>query len=212
MATGIELIAAERERKQKIGTRTAGKDAKLDNGELLDAAQCYLNAAFATEELISVDCATEMIDQCWPFDGDPNLSDGTIDNLVRAGALIAAEIDRLQAARTTEAKVESPDSLGPASSEDQTVKSPFSEAELLSLGFVKSVTPQSTAFVHECGVIHSRGDGRWSYAGLIMAPFKNIDDLSRFIASYKSLNAAGKALNEVLKSVVYSEGLVAIGK
>ena len=95
MKTGIELIAEERQR--QIGSEgwTPEHDA-MDNsgGELAMAAACY---AFDAVALPTID-AKGFIYNNWPWSRKwwkPTPCD-TIRQLVKAGALIAAEIDRLQ--------------------------------------------------------------------------------------------------------------------
>lgn len=92
--SGVGLIAAERDR--QIDEYPAGHDSVHDASQLLQAAHAYaLQAARPTN-----DSGAPMI---WPWteaEWKPKRDDaGRIDvvaNLVVAGALIAAEIDRLQ--------------------------------------------------------------------------------------------------------------------
>jgi len=87
MKSGVELITAERERQISEEGWTAEHDASHSDGELGMAAICYvLGRGNATIEGTYV----------WPWENrwwkpsrDP------VRNLVKAGALIAAEIDRL---------------------------------------------------------------------------------------------------------------------
>jgi len=91
---GDELIAAERQRQVTIEGWTPEHDDAHDTGELNLAAQAYVIHAFAAVNNVPVpNQALNM----WPWSmkwlkpsADP------IRNLVKAGALIAAEIDRLQ--------------------------------------------------------------------------------------------------------------------
>jgi hypothetical protein len=83
METGIELIAEERQRQIEVEGWTKEHDSGHRNNELIDAAMQYLGA-----DLIS----------CWPW-GDESYKpspDNRVRELQKAGALIAAEIDRLQ--------------------------------------------------------------------------------------------------------------------
>jgi len=95
MKSGIELIAEERERQISKEGWTAQHDDEHEMGELAKAAIAYTEGAYLN----------------WPFDGPepkfglpmPFLSEiapivipGRIRDLTKAGALIAAEIDRLQ--------------------------------------------------------------------------------------------------------------------
>lgn len=95
--TGTDLIAAERQRQIDAEGFTLTHDASYDRRELLDAARAYLGAArFADRFQRPMDTGARQRDTYWPWDeswwkpsADP------IPNLVKAGALIAAEIDRL---------------------------------------------------------------------------------------------------------------------
>jgi len=94
---GIELIAAERQR--QIGKK--GWSREHDDwhiaGELTDAAECYLHHANMLEQLIKPSYNMNGAPSEWPWQAcwwKP--SDDVVRNLVKAGALIAAEIDRLQ--------------------------------------------------------------------------------------------------------------------
>lgn len=89
MKTGIELIADERKRQIEEEGWTAEHDAKHTNDELSLAAVCYATPA-----------AVRYNPYCrfWPWDKEswkPS-PDNRIRELVKAGALISAEIDRLQ--------------------------------------------------------------------------------------------------------------------
>lgn len=80
---GVELIAEERRRQVEDLGRTADHDARHDEGELTDAAVAYIWGEASL----------------WPW-GPANRFDGSgpndrIERLVKAGALLAAEIDRL---------------------------------------------------------------------------------------------------------------------
>jgi hypothetical protein len=112
MKSGIELIAEERQRQIMVERWTAEHDDTHTGGELSQAAAVYADAASAMargatpEELHKPEtdldpgfsCYTGF-DACisWPWDEEwLKLSPDPIRNLVKAGALIAAEIDRLQ--------------------------------------------------------------------------------------------------------------------
>lgn len=102
--SGIELIAEERKRQVEREGFDIHHDSEHGAGELVDAALCYAAVASAT--------ARGSVAEDWPIQmvngyADPALhwpwaarwwkpSDDPIRNLVKAGALIAAEIDRLQ--------------------------------------------------------------------------------------------------------------------
>lgn len=86
--TGVELIAAERERQIKEEGWTPEHDAQHTNGELAKAAVCYALP----------DRLPEVIPLVWPWREEwfKAVPDDRIRELSKAGALIAAEIDRLQ--------------------------------------------------------------------------------------------------------------------
>jgi hypothetical protein len=104
---GIELIAAERQRQIEKEGWTPEHDASHDMGELSEAAVCYATVASAEARGSNVgEWPVYMFNGfndsnlTWPFaDKDWKPSDDPIRNLVKAGALIAAEIDRLQRAQ-----------------------------------------------------------------------------------------------------------------
>jgi hypothetical protein len=94
--TGIELIAAERKRQIEEEGWTAEHDDEHDRGELIRAAACYalpdMSLTFGNDNL-----DISLIELLWPWDlGWWKPSPGNrIRELEKAGALIAAEIDRL---------------------------------------------------------------------------------------------------------------------
>lgn len=83
--TGIELITQERQRQIEAKGWTPEHDDRHKHGELYIAASCYMC-------LDDFENAPEL----WPWRRAKWKPKGRIDNLVRAGALVAAEIDRLQ--------------------------------------------------------------------------------------------------------------------
>lgn len=86
---GIELIAAERARQISDDGWTAGHDDRHIGRELALAARTYLSRAIDPNENPAY----------WPWDATWwKPSTDPVRNLVKAGALIAAEIDRLQRA------------------------------------------------------------------------------------------------------------------
>lgn len=100
--TGAELIADERQRQIEKEGWTAEHDAELTYGELADAAVMYAMRGYWKKRIDPMIVGTEdMPGIMWPFRGDgfkPSTDeglDGRIRDLVKAGALIAAEIDRL---------------------------------------------------------------------------------------------------------------------
>ena len=100
---GITLIADERERQITKEGFDAEHDEQWECLELVSAAMCYLHAnkLIVTSEIFHGDPNNnEFIFMTWPFHRDWwKPSDDQIRNLVKAGALIAAEIDRLQATK-----------------------------------------------------------------------------------------------------------------
>lgn len=101
MKTGIELISEERERQKSVEGWTQEHDAEHCFGELANAAACYaITDFYKTRDVVSVECEDGTVRQVpvmWPWNGiwwkpEPN---DRIKELTKAGALIAAEIDRL---------------------------------------------------------------------------------------------------------------------
>ena len=82
--TGIELITDERKRQIEKEGFTSEHDDTHINGELSQAAICY-----AQSHRVAVPYGWPWANEWW------KPSDKKVDNLVKAGALIAAEIDRL---------------------------------------------------------------------------------------------------------------------
>lgn len=101
MKTGIELIADERKRQVESEGFTSKHDDAHKKGQLSRAAACYADiesvqaarpyARYGIDEL-----RLEVLEM-WPWDEEWLKPDtDPVRNLVKAGALIAAEIDRLQ--------------------------------------------------------------------------------------------------------------------
>lgn len=91
--TGVELIAAERQRQIEVEGWTAQHDDDHDMGEMAAAAICYATTAVDNEIRSLEGSDTDW----WPWEMSWwKPSEDPIRNLVKAGALIAAEIDRLQ--------------------------------------------------------------------------------------------------------------------
>lgn len=99
-ATGAELISAERGRQAAIGF-DAQHDALHINGEIAMAAACIAapEKIFVKREIPwRTGTATLHADPFpWEKEYDARIKHDRIKQLVIAGALIAAEIDRLQA-------------------------------------------------------------------------------------------------------------------
>lgn len=90
---GAELIAAERQRQIRAEGYMDEHDDKHTDGELTQAARCYLSSRAHTEFFERADRPPSL----WPWEREWwKPSSDHVRNLVKAGALIAAEIDRLQ--------------------------------------------------------------------------------------------------------------------
>lgn len=97
--TGIELISFERDRQVQIEGWTAEHDAKYNRAELIRAALQY--AETVRKQLLGAtqQHAFDHSISFWPWDEKWwKPSQDPVLNLVKAGALIAAEIDRIQRA------------------------------------------------------------------------------------------------------------------
>lgn len=99
--TGAERIAAERQRQVDEEGWTAEHDDRHAHGDLAEAAKCYANAGLIAA-LGSHDDVERLVDphaMCpsdWPWDArwwKPSRDAAT--NYAKAGALLAAEIDRV---------------------------------------------------------------------------------------------------------------------
>ena len=84
MKTGIEQIAEEQ---LKQISKYGNISTNLNNKKLLFGALSYLNAAIYGESVGNED---------WPFEQIYWHYEGYVESLKKAGALIAAELDRLQ--------------------------------------------------------------------------------------------------------------------
>lgn len=92
MNTGIELIAEERQRQVDREGYTLKHDDTHDQGEMAISAGCYALHGLVDEA---------NLEKLWPFGSCEWNPKSKLRNLIRAGALIAAEIDRLQRAGAT---------------------------------------------------------------------------------------------------------------
>lgn len=96
--TGIELIAEERQRQIEKEGWTSEHDSQFVCGELTDAAVMYAMRGYWKDRLPTEYVGTqETPGFIWPFGTEwwkPTPQD-RIRELQKAGALIAAEIDRL---------------------------------------------------------------------------------------------------------------------
>lgn len=91
---GAERIAAERQRQVEAEGWTPEHDDEHANGELATAANCYM-ASWVLDPPEDGIRLTEFPPANWPWERSWwKPSDDPIRNLEKAGALIAAEIDR----------------------------------------------------------------------------------------------------------------------
>ncbi len=104
MKTGIDLIAEERKRQIEIKGYDESHDAEHRVTELIDAAMAYVDAARTDYMNETEGLHPELLEQhydsikqlTWRW-GDESFKPTTcIKDLIKAGALIAASIDRLQ--------------------------------------------------------------------------------------------------------------------
>jgi hypothetical protein len=98
--TGIERIAAERKRQIEVEGFTAEHDDQWEAGELAQAALCYCMEPPDPEEILYGVVEASVPDE-WPWDSSwwKSTPENRIRELEKAGALIAAEIDRLLRAK-----------------------------------------------------------------------------------------------------------------
>jgi hypothetical protein len=103
MKTGIELIAIERARQVEKEGWTKEHDATHVHNEMAKAAACYAMPISEREKYQSYSLGEPRIwfPRWWPREWDVRIwwkptPNDRIKELVKAGALIAAEIDRLQ--------------------------------------------------------------------------------------------------------------------
>lgn len=109
LSQGVVAIAAERRRQVEDEGWSFGHDDKYTNGQLLAAARCYAWAAEWIEHHPGDLPYIAAVPVGWPWPASwwkPTASPER--NLEKAGALIAAEIDRLRRARV-EATTPEPD-------------------------------------------------------------------------------------------------------
>jgi hypothetical protein len=105
MTGGAGLIAEERRRQVEAEGWTHEHDDGHASGELVQAARCYAWAAQVAENVPPAEWFGTDADGLvklprganvqWPVGWDWKPDDDPVRNLVKAGALIAAEIDRL---------------------------------------------------------------------------------------------------------------------
>ena len=110
---GIESIAAERQRQIEVEGWTREHDDAHADGEMAKAAACYAWAASLDQivrDVASVPSggweATVIMRRLWPWASEWWKPKDSRSDLVRAGALIAAEIDRLDRAENARINAE----------------------------------------------------------------------------------------------------------
>lgn len=104
MKTGIELIAEERARQVAVEGWNTMHDDDHDSGQLPRAAAVYAHCA--AEQARGWEGGFTKLPEQWPWDADWFKPKDQLRNLVRAGALIAAEIDRVHRAQARAAIAE----------------------------------------------------------------------------------------------------------
>lgn len=87
MKNGVDCIREERERQIAKYGYTPGHDTIYTDGELLRAAMAYIQQALYP--------GLKPLGEVWPFVKDFFKDEGYKRSLEKAGALIAAEIDRV---------------------------------------------------------------------------------------------------------------------
>lgn len=96
MKSGIELIKEERQRQIEVEGWTAAHDSKHDMGQLAYAAVTYALPDFTISfQFKGVKIGIDPMFH-WPFEKQWLKRGTRKQDLIKAGALIAAEIDRLQ--------------------------------------------------------------------------------------------------------------------
>lgn len=91
-ADGVSLIAQERQRQIEVENWTPEHDDEHQYGELSKAAAVY--TLLGTDAHTAIDGEPER--SAWPWAGSWFKPTTRLRDLVKAGALIAAEIDRIQ--------------------------------------------------------------------------------------------------------------------
>jgi hypothetical protein len=93
--SGAAMIVAERKRQVEVESWDSSHDSTHIATALACAGICYAS--------IGSQFFTDIFPRMWPWDDEWWKPTGTVRNLAKAGALIAAEIDRTLAARDHEA-------------------------------------------------------------------------------------------------------------
>lgn len=99
---GSVLIMVERCRQLDVEGYSAEKDDGYTHRELLGAAQAYIMAALV--ESGPKPYTPTYPPKTWPWSDEHFKPDGAVRDLVKAGALIAAELDRLMRLETAASK------------------------------------------------------------------------------------------------------------
>lgn len=102
MQQGVALIAAERERQISAEGWTPEHDDEHDDGEMAVAAVCYAHFASLSDIRRNSPGTTARVLEDWPWDERWWKPGDRVRELVKAGALIAAEIDRHLRAEASE--------------------------------------------------------------------------------------------------------------
>lgn len=105
MVTGAAMIALERARQVFSEGYSAEHDDRHKRYQLVDAGICYAREATLAARPSSVPLT-------WPWEDELWKPSERIDDLVKAGALFAAEIDRLLRAGYTHGRPVADDSDG----------------------------------------------------------------------------------------------------
>lgn len=98
----LEMIAAERKRQLEVEGWTPDHDDCHDSGELAMAAACYAAPQEICVEWTPPRAATQYVD-AWPWEAEFDKRDqhDRRRQLVIAGALIVAELERLERAESS---------------------------------------------------------------------------------------------------------------
>lgn len=109
--SGIELIADERQRQIEVEGYSVQHDSQHDFRELTSAARTYIDAAILTTKSEEIGNSNEAsiswhkynepfewkyLKLGWPWEEESFKPTTSLKDLIKAGALIAAAIDRLQ--------------------------------------------------------------------------------------------------------------------
>lgn len=94
--TGAEMIAVERQRQVAQEGWTGDHDDRHEDRSLVTAARCYL--APGDPVVRNVAGRPYVVPRDWPWEPEAWKPTYPVRDLVKAGALIAAEIDRLERA------------------------------------------------------------------------------------------------------------------